>query len=219
MTEFLDACYDAIKKQETSIAETIVHANDQDVDMLRDKRLIVLTGCGDSFAVAEYGKWAFLAVGLNAISVSPPEIPHIKLGEDSIIIGISASGRSLATIDALKLAKLGFATTIALTDNANGRAAKYADQAWVTHSGVVAHNISPSSVTTTAMAYLLKLAANYQEDPHSIMHHDLHQLKKVGKQMIDWAEEVGQQISDFANPDKPLYLISNGPNFFLHKLE
>lgn len=213
MTEFLDACYRAIKVQETSISNTIDAVDDRGVEVLRDRRLIVLTGCGDSFAVAEYGKWAFLAVGLNAISVSPPEIQHIRLGEDSVVVGISATGRSLATIDALKLAKSNLARTIVLTDNANGRAVKYADQTWLTRSGVVAHNISPSSVTTTAMAYLLKLAVNYQETLNSNMHHDLQQLRIIGKQIIDWAEKAGQKLSYIANPNKPLYLISNGPNF------
>ena len=105
MTEFLDACYDAIKKQETSISETIASVDEKDVDILKDKRLIVLTGCGDSYAVGEYGKWAFLKVGLNAISLSPTEMSKIQLDKNCAVIGVTASGRSLATIEALKTVK------------------------------------------------------------------------------------------------------------------
>jgi glucosamine 6-phosphate synthetase-like amidotransferase/phosphosugar isomerase protein len=213
MTEFLDACYEAIKKQETSISETIAAVDNRDADILRDKRLIVLTGCGDSYAVAEYGKWAFLKVGLNAISISPTEMFNLHLDEDCVVIGVTASGRSLATIDSLKVAKSEEATTIVLTDNENGNASALADHVWVTRSGVESHNISPSSITTTAMAYLLKLSVTHQEMPQSRMHNDLEKLKGNGKQLLDWAEKVGKESSKVGIPGKPLYMISDGPNY------
>jgi glucosamine 6-phosphate synthetase-like amidotransferase/phosphosugar isomerase protein len=213
MTEFLDACYDAIKKQETSISETISAANGKDADILKDKRLIVLTGCGDSYAVAEYGKWAFLRVGLNAISLSPTEMSKIQLDKNDVVIGITASGRSLATIEALETAKSEEATTIVLTDNKSGNASALADHIWVTLSGIESHNISPAAITTTAMAYLLKLAVKHQAKPQSRMNSDLQKLKGNGKQMLDWAERVGKESSKVGIPGKPLYMISDGPNY------
>ncbi|MHA2071589.1 MAG: MurR/RpiR family transcriptional regulator [Candidatus Thorarchaeota archaeon] len=212
MTEFLDACYDAIKKQETSISETIASVDEKDADILKDKRLIVLTGCGDSYAVAEYGKWAFLRVGLNAISLSPTEMSKIQLDKDVVVIGVTASGRSLATIDGLNIAKAEEATIIAITDNENGSASALADHVWVTRSGVESHNISPASITTTAMVYLLKLAARHQAMPQSRMYNDLQKLKGNGKQLLDWAEKVGKESSRVGIPGKPLYMISDGPN-------
>ncbi|MHA2312907.1 MAG: SIS domain-containing protein [Candidatus Thorarchaeota archaeon] len=213
MTEFLDACFRAIKVQETSISETIAAADDRGADVLRDKRLIVLVGCGDSYAVAEYGKWAFLKIGLNAVSISPTEMSNIRLGEDSIVIGITASGRSLRTIDGLKGAKSEEATTVVLTDNEDGNASALADHVWVTRSGVDSHNISPASTTTTAMAYLLKLAVRYQSDSETRMHNDLQRMKNNGKQLLDWAEIVGKANAAIGVPGKPLYMISDGPNY------
>ncbi|MFW9943702.1 MAG: SIS domain-containing protein [Candidatus Sifarchaeia archaeon] len=212
MTEFLDACYNAIRKQEISLSETIKAADDESVSLLRSKRLVVLTGCGDSFAVADYGRWAFLGVGLNSVAISPLAISQIQLDDSCLVIGVSASGRSTATIDALKTAKSTNATTIVLTDNPEGKATEYTDYAWVTQSGVESHNISPSSVTTTAMVYLLKLAVELQEQPDSQIGRDLRQLKHVGKRMVDWAEEVGKAISEVVPPDGPLYMISDGSN-------
>lgn len=212
MTEFLDACYEAIRKQEDSLSETIKAADDESVRFLRDKRLVVLTGAGDSFAVADYGKWAFLKVGLNSVSVSPLAISQIQLGEDCVVIAVSASGRSIATIDALKAAKSANATTLMLTDNPEGKASGYADHVLLTQSGVKNHNISPSSVTTTAMAYLLKLAVKHQKRPDSDISRDLHQLKQVGREMVDWADDVGKYISEVVTPRSPLYTISDGPN-------
>jgi len=213
MTEFLDACYNAIKKQETSISETIASADERGADILKDKRRIVLTGCGDSYAVGEYGKWAFLGVGLNAISLSTTEISRIQLNKDDVVIGVTASGRSLATIEALETAKSANATIIVLTDNENGNASALADYVWVTQSGVGTHNISPSSVTTTAMAYLLKLAVKYQAESESSVYNDLQKLKGNGKQLLEWAETVGKESSKVGVPGKSLYMISHGPNY------
>jgi glucosamine 6-phosphate synthetase-like amidotransferase/phosphosugar isomerase protein len=213
LTEFLDACYDAIKKQETSISETIASVDDKVAGILKDKRLIILTGCGDSYAVAEYGKWAFLGVGLNAISLSPTEMSRIQLNKDNVVIGVTASGRSLATIEALETAKSANTTTVVLTDNESGNASALADHVWVTQSGMRTHNISPSSVTTTAMAYLLKLAVKHQAAAKSPMHNDLQKLKGNGKQLLEWAETVGKESSKVGVPGKPLYMISHGPNY------
>jgi fructoselysine-6-P-deglycase FrlB-like protein len=212
MTEFLDACYEAIRKQETSLSETIRAVDDESVRYLRNKRLVVLTGCGDSFAVADYGRWAFLNAGLSSIALSPLAISQIQLDESCVVIGVSASGRSIATIDALKTAKSANAAALILTDNAEGKAAECADHVLLTQSGVKNYNISPSSVTTTAMTYLLKLVVEHQEQPNSRIGRDLHQLKHVGGKMVDWAEEVGRTISEVVASEGPLYTISDGPN-------
>jgi glucosamine 6-phosphate synthetase-like amidotransferase/phosphosugar isomerase protein len=199
--------------QETSISDTITSADERGADIFKDKRLIVLTGCGDSYAVGEYGKWAFLRIGLNAISLSPTEMSNIQLNKDVIVIGVTASGRSLATIEALETAKSANATTVVLTDNESGKASALADHVWVTHSGVRTHNISPSSVTTTAMAYLLKIAVKNQAASQSPMYNDLQKLKSNGKQLLEWAETVGKESSKIGTPGKPLYMISHGPNY------
>jgi len=131
------------------------------------------------------------------------------------VIGISASGRSLATIDALNYAKSERATTVALTDNPEGKVSQVVDHLWVTHSGVDSYNISPSSPTTTAMVYLLKMAMMIKSMPHSKMHEDSVRLgwERMSEDMVSWAEAVGKEIVQIMNPQKPLFLISDGPNY------
>ena len=213
MSEFLDACYDAIRKQETSIANTLAAVNTQDAAILHDKRLIVLTGCGDSFAVADYGKWALLRQGVNAITLSPSELPQVQLDKNCIVIGVSASGRSLATIDAMKRAQETGAATVLLTDKEDGDAAEFAEYSWTTKSGVTSYNISPSSITTTAMAYLLGLSVEYQESPRTEISSDVDRLKKGAKRIVAWAEEVGKQIAEVPILGRPLFMIAEGPNY------
>ncbi|MBE0526239.1 MAG: hypothetical protein IH631_04810, partial [Candidatus Thorarchaeota archaeon] len=87
MTEFLDSCYEVIKVQERSIADTINSVDLMNVSDITEKQQIVLIGAGDSYAVSEYGKWLFRAIGLNAISLSPPEVIHVPMDSDTVVIG------------------------------------------------------------------------------------------------------------------------------------
>lgn len=211
MTEFLDICYDSIKLQEKSIPQAIAEADKAPISVLEEKREIVLVGCGDSYAAADYGRWAFLNVGLNALFVSPDELRYLRLDSDSVVIGITASGRSLATIDALQKSKERGASVVVLTDNVEGVISQEADHVWVTNSGVETYDTSPSAPTTAAMAYLLATSSRLGVSEE--LDNDIQQLKKVGKKMMEWAEKVGKNISEMTNPNVPIYLISEGPNY------
>lgn len=208
MTEFLDSCYDVIKVQERSIADTINSVDIDNVSDITGKQQIVLIGAGDSYAVAEYGKWVFRSLGLDAISLSPPEVIHVPMDSDTVVIGVTASGRSLSTLDALQKARSKGAETIVLTDDPDGKASEEASNLWVTKSKVDSYNVSPASPTTTAMVYLLAIASELE----SKLQTDLKQLTKIGKDMIRWAEHEGKVIAKLVAPGPPLYMISDGPN-------
>ena len=210
MTDFLDTCYDAIKMQEDSIPRTIATVDDASISVLENKKQIVLIGCGDSYAAAAYGRWAFLSAGLNAQVVSPDEIRHLRLDKESVVIGITASGRSISTIDALQWSRAQGATNIVLTDNASGMASQEADHVWVTKSEVKTYNTSPSTPTTAAMTYLLVISSKLCVSDR--LSHDIQQLENVGKEMLAWAEKEGENISLLTRPNIPIYLISEGPN-------
>ena len=213
MTEFLDACYDAIKLQATGIPKTLQSVQQSNAELINDKRLVVFVGCGDSYAVAEYGKYALLSVHVNAVSLSPPELKRISLDEQTLVIGITASGRSIATIEALKHANNEGAVTAVLTDDKDGSTSEFADHIWSTHSGVGSYNISPSVPTTSAMAYLLKIASMEQVMPHSRLYEDAYALENKGELIIGWADKIGREISQIIDRQRPLYLVSDGANF------
>ncbi|MHA1613264.1 MAG: SIS domain-containing protein [Candidatus Thorarchaeota archaeon] len=208
MNDFLDSCYDVIKIQEESIADTINSVDAGNVSDITAKKRIVLVGAGDSYAVSEYGKWVFRSIGLNAISLSPPEIMHFPMDSETAVIGVTASGRSLSTLDALQKARSKGAETIVLTDDPDGKASEEASNLWVTKSNVDSYNVSPASPTTTAMVYLLAIASELE----SKLQTDLKQLTKIGKDMVKWAESEGKVIAKLVAPGPPLYMISDGPN-------
>ncbi len=212
MTEFLDSCYEAIKVQEESIADTINSVDVNNVSDITAKKRIVLIGAGDSYAVSEYGKWVFRSIGLDAISLSPPEIMHFPLDSETVVIGVTASGRSLSTLDALKKARAKGAETIVLTDDSDGKACAETSSVWVTKANVDSYNVSPASPTTTAMAYLLSIASELESKLQTDLQNDLKQLTKIGKDMVKWAEHEGKVIANLVTPGPPLYMISDGPN-------
>ncbi|MHA2374147.1 MAG: SIS domain-containing protein [Candidatus Thorarchaeota archaeon] len=213
MTEFLDACYDAIRLQTKAIPDTIRSVSRNMVESIQNKGLVVFVGAGDSYAVSEYGKWAFLKSSVNAVSLSALELNRIPLDVNIAVVGITASGRSLATVGALERAKSEGAVTIALTDNPDGKAALIADEVWLTQSGVNSYDISPAATTTAAMVFLLKLASLIHTEPRNNIDQDSSKLKGISKQILEWAEPVGMEIADLADLDKLLYLISDGPNY------
>jgi glucosamine 6-phosphate synthetase-like amidotransferase/phosphosugar isomerase protein len=212
MTEFLDSCYDVIKVQEMSIADTIKSVGSDNVTDIEGRR-IILIGAGDSYAVSDYGRWAFRAIGLDAISLSPPEIIHLPVDSGTLVIGVTASGRSRSTLAALQQAKQRGAETIVLTDDTEGKASEETARHWVTKAHVESYNVSPASPTTTAMVYLLTVASQMTNPLQEEIQHDLNQLTKIGRKMIDWAEHEGKKIAKVVTPGPPLYIISDGPNY------
>ena len=211
MTEFLDSCYEVIKIQEKSIADTINSVDLKNVSHITGKR-IVLIGAGDSYAIAEYGKWVFRAIGLDAISLSPPEVIHVPMSSDTVVIGVTASGRSRSTLDALQKTRVKGAENIVLTDDPDGKACEETSKIWVTKANVDSYNVSPASPTTTAMTYLLTIASELESELREDLQNDVKQLVKIGKKMLDWAEHEGKIIAELVTPGPPLFMISDGPN-------
>lgn len=212
MTDFYDVIYSAIRLQAKGIPDTLKTVDSGEKNVIKGKRLIFI-GCGDSYAVADYGKWAFAPLGINASSMSPSELARIPLNDDCVVIGITASGRSLETVAALERAKKSQAVTVALTDNPKGAACEFADHVWLTKAGVSTYNTSPSGPTTTAMAYLLKLAVLEQANPRAGIYQDALRIEENSEQIVTWAEKVGKETSLMLKPGETVYLISEGPNY------
>ncbi|MCJ7817571.1 MAG: SIS domain-containing protein, partial [Candidatus Thorarchaeota archaeon] len=173
---------------------------------------IVLIGAGDSYAVSEYGKWIFRAIGLDAISLSPPEVIHVPMDSDTVVIGVTASGRSISTLDALQKTRAKGAETIVLTDDPEGKASEETSNLWVTKAGVDSYNVSPASPTTTAMAYLLTIASEIDSKLQEELQSDVKQFAKIGEKILEWAEREGKVIARLVTPGPPLYRVSDGPN-------
>jgi glucosamine--fructose-6-phosphate aminotransferase (isomerizing) len=102
------------------------------------KRLF-LTGSGDSYCAARFGEYLGEIWNPNyeIRSFAPFEfVNHLdpsKL-DQAVVIGLSVSGNSPRTIEAIRYAKKNYANTIGITDNPKGKLADEADQTLFIHA-------------------------------------------------------------------------------------
>ncbi len=211
----MEQCGRAVRLQEKVIPKAIERGQDIGLNAIRDKKLVVLTGCGDSYAVAEYGAWLLLQEGINAVAVSAPDTQRLHLNDRYTVVGITASGRSLATIGALEYAKRQGSHTVALTDNEKGEVTNVVDTCWVTESGVATYDIIPTAPTTAAMAFLLGVMEQVNQERYE---EDTGRLQKGMSILFREAEGEGRQISELISPKQRAYFISEGPNFVAAQL-
>ncbi len=88
----------------------------------RSAKRLVFFGVGTSSVIAVDAAYRFAQFGLNATSCTDVVfmgVTAIHLGRGDVAVGISHSGATKATVDALRLAKEAGATTVALTSFAD----------------------------------------------------------------------------------------------------
>ena len=81
---------------------------------------IVIFGLGNSAAIAHDAQHKFLRIGLDAMACSDNHLQAIiasHLDSDCVAIGISHSGQSVDTVQALQLSRMNGATTICITNH------------------------------------------------------------------------------------------------------
>lgn len=129
---------------------------------------IILMGCGDSHHAAIGARLAFQQIAsipcqaMTALEMARYQAGQIRLHQTgrTLVIGISASGQVSRTIEALNMAKLAGATTIALTGDQTSELALVADH--VFHAAVPQLVSGPEDVVIPgARSYFLSLLALY----------------------------------------------------------
>lgn len=158
--------------------------------------------------MAEYGALLLQELGIHAIALTPPVVNRLPISTGDLLVGITASGRSLSTIDALEYAREKRVTSVVLTDNPDGSAANLAETVWTTVSGVDTYDIIPTAPTTTAMAFLLALGSRLDDR----LDQGIEKLLEYLPSMMDWAESRGKEIAGRIRLDGIVCLLSEGAN-------
>jgi RpiR family carbohydrate utilization transcriptional regulator len=97
---------------------------------LSARQTIVFTGMGSSLLAAEDGVMRFLRIGKACIFEKDPNVQMFAiagLADRAVVIAVSDSGRTRATVAALKEARTLGMPTVAITSQANAPLARYAD--------------------------------------------------------------------------------------------
>lgn len=153
-----------LAEQPDCIAETLnrnataVEAVAADIAASRPER-IVLTGCGDSLAchIGMRQVWE-TAIGLPAIPVQAMELayyPGTLVDGRALVIGLSSSGETPRTVEALLTARQAGAKTLALTNSEKSSITSVADHTLMVSAKRVGW---PTQASTAAMALHVQLA-------------------------------------------------------------
>ncbi len=116
---------------------------------------IVIFGLGNSAAIAQDAAHKFLRLGLTAQACCDNHLQAIiasHLGRGSVAIGISHSGASRDIVEALRLCKIGGATTVAITNFGSSPLSEAADMTLFTHSNETKHSILAMSSRISQLA-------------------------------------------------------------------
>ena len=122
-----DSCYEIFKKRINDISlslqstESVLDEQNLEIaaQLIMKAKRIAVFGLGNSAAIAMDAAHKFLRLGLDAQSCTDNHMQAITashLDRQSVAIGISHSGSSKDIVEAVKLSKIGGATTICVTN-------------------------------------------------------------------------------------------------------
>lgn len=147
-----DSCYNIFKKRTNEVLVALNNTesvlDEKEIDkvaniIMKAKRIVVF-GLGNSAAIAQDAAHKFLRLGFNAQACCDNHMQAIiasHLDRDSIALGISHSGSSKDIIQALKLSKIGSATTICITNYGTSPIVDVCDHALFTKANETQHSI------------------------------------------------------------------------------
>lgn len=158
-----DSCFEIFKKRISDISASLNNTEsvldpaqlELAANTVMKASRIAIFGLGNSAAIAQDAAHKFLRLGLSAQVCCDNHMQaiiasHLKRG--SVAIGISHSGSSTDIVEALRLSKIGGATTICITNHGNSPIVGAADIALFTKSDETKHSILAMSSRIAQLA-------------------------------------------------------------------
>jgi glutamine---fructose-6-phosphate transaminase (isomerizing) len=212
-----------IYEQPEGVAETIgdrvrhgrlvLEGLGMDEDELRSLRRIVLVACGTAYHAGVVGRYAIEEWGRVPVE---PDIAsewiyrNPVLGPDTLVIGISQSGETRDTIQAMELAREKGARTVAITNMMGSQITRTAESVLYTRTGLeVGVAASKTFTAQVALLYLvgLKLAQVRQTLPSEEIEFILDEVYRLPEKMqrfLDGDHPI-QEIAERFH-EKPFFL-------------
>ncbi len=158
-----DSCFEIFRKRihDISVAlqntESVLDEEDLEkaANILMHAKRIVIFGLGNSAAIATDAAHKFLRLGLNAQACCDNHLQAIiasHLDRQSVAVGISHSGSSKDIVEALRLSKIGGATTIGITNYGTSPIVEAADISLFTKADETRHSILAMSSRIAQLA-------------------------------------------------------------------
>lgn len=152
-----------LRQQPEAIERTAAHVQQAAAaelsDLLAGVSRVIWTGSGDCYFVGHAVCWFFETfAGIPAAVMEAYDFVHATpaLDERTLVIGFSASGKSVYAVEAIELARQHRARTLAVTNSGHNRLAAAAEFALGTRAGD--SYTFPTKTTTSALVVALGLA-------------------------------------------------------------
>ena len=179
--------------------ELVLESLGLDAEQVRNLRRIVIVACGTSYHAGVVGRyiteeWARLPVEPDIASEWIYRNP--VLSKDTLVIGISQSGESRDTINAVKLARERGAHTLAITNMMGTQITREADAVLYTRCGLEVG--VAASKTFTAQVALLSLVALKLAQVRKTLPDDEIEF------ILDRLYELPEKIEEFLDADHPI---------------
>jgi len=183
---------------------------------------VYFTGCGTSLYAGQVGTYA-----MEALAHIPAEAvagfafatyaERALLGPQTLVVGISATGNTQATVDALTRAKEASALTLALTGDVGSKVTQVAD-ATIPVSGPLTVSVKTRAYVQTLVAlYLLalRLAEASRSVSSEFVNHWERQLARAAEASRNFLENQSAEIEGIAREyaeASNVFVLGTGPN-------
>ncbi|MGI8422013.1 MAG: glutamine--fructose-6-phosphate transaminase (isomerizing) [Gaiellaceae bacterium] len=197
-----------IYEQPESVRETIgdrVRGHNLELDLglsdeeLRNLRRIVVLSCGTSYHAGVVGRyvieeWARIPVEPDIASEWRYRNP--VLSKDTLVIGMSQSGETRDTIDAIRLARSSGAHTLAITNMMGTQIAREVDSVLYTRAGLEV-SVAASKTFTAQVALLYLVALKLAQVRRTLPEEEIERL-------LDEVHELPDKIAAFLDGNHPI---------------
>jgi glutamine---fructose-6-phosphate transaminase (isomerizing) len=168
-------------------------------EQIRNLRRIVIIACGTAYHAGVVGRyvleeWARIPVEPDIASEWIYRNP--VLSKDTLVIGISQSGETRDTLNAMKLAREAGARTLAITNLMGTQITREADSVLYTRCGLEV-GVAASKTFTAQVSLLYLLALKLAEIRRSLPEEEIEFI-------LDRVHELPDKIAEFLNGDHPI---------------
>jgi glucosamine--fructose-6-phosphate aminotransferase (isomerizing) len=168
-------------------------------DELRDLRRIVLLACGTAYHACVVGRyvieeWARVPVEFDIASEWIYRNPVIN--EHDLVIGITQSGETRDTIEALKLARERGARTVAITNMMGSQVTREVDSVLYTRAGLEV-SVASSKTFTAQVALLYLVALKLAQIRETLPAGEIEFI-------LDFVYKLPRKIEQFLEGDHPI---------------
>lgn len=175
-----------VRTLEDTLAMIDYSQAEQIVGLLRQAKRIVFFGVGTSSVIAVDAQYRFAQLGLATAACTDilfMNVTAANLGPGEVAVGISHSGSTRATVDALRRAKKAGAATVAITSFCQSCLARESDLRIIAFSDDKNYPVEAVSARIAHMCILDALMMSLAAQDYSALRQHLSERNEILKQM------------------------------------